>query len=256
MRVQEFERASWIAREIESSRVPSSRPSLYARAAASILLLALGALSSSAACSLPSRDEFAGGQTSADSGALDASDASVSPAADGSRDDGGDASSSNDAGVENLLTAAEGGFEDGACDKFGGYNATTATSNDEHSGATSCMICRQGMGSYTLDIDVAPKPKVGETYHASAWVKAGPSGALGQQMALRLRSHTDTNPYVDIQVETTPNVPLTDTWTLLEVNFVLTTAGGDAIDVYVAAEGGSGQPRCFLVDDLAVWRAK
>ena len=75
-------------------------------------------------------------------------------------------------------------------------------------------------------------------------------------MALRLRSHTDTNPYVDIQVETTPNVPLTDTWTLLEVNFVLTTAGGDAIDVYVAAEGGSGQQRCFLVDDLAVWRAK
>lgn len=203
------------------------------------------------ACGLPTRDEFARGTAAADSGtdgpvigAFDAGDAMVVA------DAGADA---REAGSSFINLLKEPDFEDGTCGDASFYQGVGTYSTDAHTGHGACQVCRQkeSFDGYTYNpYVVLANPTVGTRYIAHAWVKLGPNSFKDQLIGIAVRTHQN-NPYVQVEQLSTEGVPLTATWTYLEISMVVSKPA-ETLDflVYVVTAATAGE-RCFVIDDVA-----
>ena len=230
-----------------------------------------GALAVVAACSLPSATDFARSaatpDASVESGRPSTADASApnKPTDAGSADaaqtigngtsDGGDA---GDAGaiVDLLGDPQDSYFDNGSCGPdSGGYQATLSASTPAHSGAGACQVCRSATSAgdlYTLDTQLLVQPRVGETYHASCWVRRPPGSTDTTPIGLTLRTHNGDFNGID-QIES-PEVMLSDVYQQLTLTLHV-TQNTSTMDVYIGSVPPTNlSPACFLVDDLLVWR--
>lgn len=211
------------------------------------------------ACTLPSADEFAKSapdRGASSSGATGSLEAGSLPTADGGEIAEASVQESGvDAGVVNLM--ANPGFEDGTCGPVNFYQGSGGGSADAHGGSHACQACRANEGTdfYTFNpFFVVMKPVVGATYHASAWVKRGAESFKDQTITISLRAANTEPTFQEQQVVGSLGVPLTDQWQPIEVKLTL-SKDAQEIDFFVGAStlATAGQ-RCFLVDDVAVWR--
>lgn len=138
------------------------------------------------------------------------------------------------------------------CEPFGSFNASNNGDPTAHSGARSCRICREKTGGFTIDGMNIAKPRRGEVYHASAWVRwAEPAPVGGAPIRVTLRTYL--NGTAKVQKESSLG-PILTTWTKVEVTMDIPDDDAESIDAYVQTNPNVVVHPCFLVDDFIMWR--
>jgi hypothetical protein len=197
-------------------------------------------------CSLlTSLSGFSGGtEPSGDAAASDA-DATTDAATDAATDDGAGA-------PPNLVETGD--FEDPTVTECGppwmGFQGTLDRTSEAHSGTGACKVCGSpGAAVYTIDGFEVAGPKIGETYVASAWVRAAPGSPSAGRFVLHIRLRRGG---VLADGAKPADVSLTSTWQRVEVKLELSDTP-DALNVYGAANDAAAGS-CFLIDDIALVR--
>lgn len=162
--------------------------------------------------------------------------------------DGGTTSSGGPTGT-NLVE--NGGFENGCGEPLFFTNGAIASDATAKTGGKSCEVCRTPGGEPSLylyaRLDV--KPKVGETYEVSAWMRKAPGIESGGDSQISFGGVDTGGSFNDDGASANGPVAVTDEWKEAKVTWTVAKDGADRarIDIGLpqAADGV-----CFLVDDL------
>jgi len=141
---------------------------------------------------------------------------------------------------------------------WSGYHADLTRTTTPYGGSYSCQVCiLSGYTDFTFDDNDGPgesvvsSPHLGETYVASAWVRASPGVTNPQAVMIGLREWTSAGVPAGVRTRSDP-LDLTEAWQAITVTHTV-TADRYALDIYVANETAADGD-CFLVDDVLVYR--
>jgi hypothetical protein len=207
------------------------------------LLTSLDGLSGSPASDVPD------GDARADVDATGSTDAASDTSATSDALDAGD-----DAGP-NLHP--QGTFETGTCDPWVGFQGTLEIVSTAHSGNGACRACTKPSTTdfFTADDNGAPGPgELGATYRAQVWVRTDPTAPAPPTATLFLREASiASGSFVQLQLNSTPEVPIDATWQRLETTLTFMNPDG-YMNLFVGAPASPNA--CFLLDDAVLQRVK
>lgn len=164
--------------------------------------------------------------------------------------DGGSSSSGGPLGT-NL--AENGGFENGCGGPLFFTNGEMSSDATAKSGGKSCKVCRTpgGEPSLYLYARLEVKPKAGEVYDVSAWMRKAPGIESGGSSFIAVGGLDSGDSSNDDGASANGPVAVTDEWKEAKVTWTVAKDGADRARVDIGlpqADDGV----CFLVDDLVV----
>src|SRR5262249_33166427 len=130
-----------------------------------------------------------------------------------------------------------------------GFRANLTQSTTAHTGSHSAKVCLNTTPTSVYTIDAASplvaSPRAGQTYQASAWVRAVPGDTLQQDIGLVIRE----NP---ADIETFDHLLIDQTWRELRATFAV-MQDGTALVMHVGGDA-TAAGSCFLTDDFTLVR--
>jgi len=146
-----------------------------------------------------------------------------------------------------------GDFETRGCDHWGAYQGTKQPADIGRTGAKSCRFCATDGWFFSGDDgSFLANPTPGR-YHLEGWMRQSPGRpAPGNGVSVLLRTTNVSNGWQELETSESAFVPLTQSWTKVEIELVVTKPAENLNAVFAGQGGPNGA--CFLLDDVLAYK--